>query len=390
MADIFTKDELRTLVEVQTVGCICVSIYMPTYRAGRADVQQNPVRLKKMLREAHQRLEKNGLKRVEATAYLEPAQRLLDDNFFWVNMSDGLAIFLSKDYFHYYRFPTQLPELVAVANRFLVKPLLPVLAVDGRFYVMAISQKAVRLLQCTRFSFNELNIAGKIPQSLAEAFKFDDIDREKQYHVHYGRGLASFNGQMVSAHGPEVEETKENLMRFFFLVDRSLQREFLHNETAPLVMIGVDYLFPIYKKANTYQYLLDKGVEGNPDKMNSVELHQKGVSVVEPYFKKRQKEAMRLYSEFAGLGRTTNDLEKIVSESYNGRVSTLFVAASLQKWGNYDPFTNKVEIHLKEESCDVDLLDFVAAHTLAHRGDVYAVEADKVPCGTPAAAVLRY
>ena len=390
MESILTKDELRTLVGVQTVGCICVSIYMPTYRAGRADVQQNPVRLKKLLREAHQRLEKNGLKRVEASNYLEPAQKLLDDSFFWVNMSDGLVIFLSKDYFRYYRFPTQLPELVAVANRFLVKPLLPVLAVDGRFYVMAISQKAVRLLQCTRFSFNELNIAGKIPQSLAEALQFENIDREKQYHVHYGRGLASFNGQMVSAHGPEVEETKENLMRFFFLVDRSLQREFLHNETAPLVMIGVDYLFPIYKKANSYQHLLDKGVEENPDKMSSAELHQQGVGVVEPYFKKRQEEARRLFDEFAGAGRTTNDLEKIVTESYNGRVNILFVAASVQKWGNYDPFTNKVGIHLKEEPCDVDLLDFVAAHTLAHRGDVYAVEPDKVPCGTPAAAVLRY
>jgi len=131
-------------------------------------------------------------------------------------------------------------------------------------------------------------------------------------------------------------------------------------------------------------------VEGNPDKVSSLELHQLGVGMMEPYFKRRQEEAARLYRESFSLGRSFHDLEKIVLESYHGRVNVLFVASNLQKWGNYDPFNDRVEIHEKEESCDVDLLDFVAAHTLAHRGDVYAVVADKVPDGAPAAAVLRY
>lgn len=149
--DIFSRDELRPLIEVHTVGCISVSIYMPTFRAGRADVQQNPVRLKNLLREAQERLEKIGLRRAEAHAYLGPAQSLLDDGTFWLDMSDGLVVFLSKDYFRYYRLPTEFTELVVVANRFHIKPLLPMLATDGRFYVLAISQNTVRLLQCTRW-----------------------------------------------------------------------------------------------------------------------------------------------------------------------------------------------------------------------------------------------
>lgn len=386
--DIFPKTELRKLVEAQTVGCISTSIYLPTFRAGRTEVQQNPIRLKKALREAQERLEKVGLRRTEANAYLQPARRLLQDSSFWVNVSDGLAIFLSKDYLRYYRLPIQFPELVVVANRFHVKPLLPMIATDGRFYVMAISQNAVRLLQCTRFSFHEIDIAGKIPRSLAEALRFEDVGREAKYRDHFG--VSGLGGGMVTAHGAEVEETKENLLRFFFLVDRSLQSGFLHNETAPLVLASVDYLFPIYRKANTYKYLLAKEVEGNPDKMSSIELHQLGVSMVEPSFEKKQEEAVRLYHEFTGLRRTTDILENIVAESYQGRVHILFVAGNQQKWGTYDPSTDTVEVHPEEESCDVDLLDFAVAHTLAHRGEVYAVEANKVPGGAPAAAVLRY
>ncbi len=386
--DIITRDELRTLVEMQTVGCICISIYLPTYRAGRSEVQQNPVRLKKQLRDAQERLLAIGLRQPEVDAYLQPAQRLLEDSFFWTTMSDGLAIFLSKDYFHYYRLPTQFPEMVVVANRFHIKPLLPLLTSDGPFYVMAISQKTVRLLHCTRFGFNELNISGKIPQSLAETLKYEDVDRQTQYNMHFA--VPGTGGRLVSGHGDEVEETKEYILRFFYLVDRGLQREFLHNETAPLVLVSVDYLFPIYKKANTYEHLINKAVEGSPDKMTLSELHQHGVSVMEPYFKQRQDEALRRYREFAGLKRSTSDLGKIVSDSYHGRVYILFIANNQQKWGSYDPFEDRVEIHSKEEPCDVDLLDFVAAHTLAHRGDVYAIEAEKIPDGALAAAVLRY
>ncbi|MDO8490812.1 MAG: hypothetical protein Q7T04_02210 [Dehalococcoidia bacterium] len=388
--DILAKDELKALVQTQTQPGVCVSIYMPTYRPGSPDVQQNPLRFRKLLEQAQQRLTGTGLKRAEADKYLEPAERLLEDTFFWLNVSDGLAVFLSRDYFRYYRLPAQFPELVAVANRFHVKPLLTITAADGLFYVLAISQKTVRLLQCTRFSFNEVNIAGKIPRSLAEALRYDDVDREAQYHQHSGRGVPGLGNTGVTAHGDEVEDTKDNLLRFFFLVDRGLQREILHNETAPLVVMGVDYLFPIYRKANTYRHLLDKEVEGNPDKMAAHELHRLAVSVVEPQFKKRQEEATRIYRESAGLGRATTDLDKIVAESYNGRVYILFVAANQQKWGSYDPVANKVETHSQEESRDVDLLDFAVSQTLAHRGEVYAVEADKVPGGGPAAAALRY
>jgi len=389
--DVFSKDELKTLVSFQEVGCICVSIYMPTYRPGRADVQQNPVRLRNLLRQAHEGLMKAGLRKPEADAYLVPAERLLDDSFFWMNMSDGLAIFLSRDYFRYYRLPVSFPEMAVTANRFHVKPLLPMLSTDGRFFVMALSQHTVRLLQCTRFGFQPLNVDGRVPKSLGEALRFDHFDRETQYHEHFGvKSLGGTAGATLTAHGPEVEDTKENLERFFFMVDRGLQRELLHNETAPLVIVSVGYLFPIYQKANTYEYLLDKEATGSPDKMTDGELHRLALGVVTPYFKKRQEEMVRRYASLTGSKQATNDIKKIVPDAYFGRVYAVFVDAAQQRWGTFDPVENKVEVHDTEKSCDVDLLDFVAAHTLAHRGEVYALPKEKFPSDAPVAAVLRY
>ena len=387
--EIFTKDDLNELIKLETVGCICVSLYMPTFRTGRAEVQQNPVRLKKFLKEAEERLEKIGLKRTETDKYLQQVKALLDDSAFWVNMSDGLVVFLSLDYFRYFRLNIPLPELVVVGNRFHISPLLPLLATDQRFYVLAISQNLVRLLRCNRFSYDELDIKGKIPLSLSDALQFDDIKGAEKDHAHYS--VTKLDGGSVAiAHNAEVDSNKNNLLRFFSQVDKGLQRDFIHEETAPLVMVSVGYLFPIYKKANTYKYLFNKEIEGNPDKISSSELHKLGFDIIEPYMLKKQDEAIRQYIKLAGKGRTTDILESIVSDAYHGKIQSLLITENQQKWGKYDTFSDKVEIHAKEESCDIDLLDFAAAQTIAKGGEVYVIPGSKMPGDISAAAVLRY
>jgi hypothetical protein len=191
------------------------------------------------------------------------------------------------------------------------------------------------------------------------------------------------------ARGDDIDDTKGNLLRFFYLIDKGIQREFLSEETTPLVIVGVDYLFPIYKEANTYAHLFDKAVEGSPDRWSNLKLHKLGLDIVKPYFETCQDEARKLYVKYEG-SRSTDKLAKIISEAYHGRVYALFVAADQQKWGTYDTFEDKLAVHSKEETCDIDLLDFAAAHTLVHGGGVYIVETDKLPSKSPAAAVLRY
>ncbi len=386
--EIITKDDLNELIKLETVGCICVSMYMPTFRTGRVDVQQNPIRLKKLLKEAEERLEKIGLKRTETDKYLQQAKALLDDSSFWVNMSDGLVVFLSLDYFRYFRLSIPLPEMAVVGNRFQISPLLPLLATDQRFYVMAVSQNSVRLLRCNRFSHDELDIKGIIPLSLSDALKYDDIKGAEKDHAHYS--VAELNGGSISiAHNAEVDANKNNLLQFFYQVDKGLQNGFLKNETAPLVIVSVDYLFPIYRKANTYKYLLNKEVAGNPDRIPSSDLRNLAYEVIEPRFINKQNDAIQQYIKLAGKGRTTDILESIVSEAYQGKIESLLIAENQRIWGKYDPFTDKVEIHEKEESCDIDLLDFAAAQTIAKGGEVHVIPGSKMP-GNVFAAVLRY
>ncbi len=380
-----SKDELKTLMQKQKG--LCVSIFMPTHRAG-AETQQNPIRLRNLLRKAEDRLIESGLRAQEAEELLKPTQEILGNGLFWRRQSDGFAMFLSSDVFKYYSLPLDFRELLVITDRFHIKPLLPILSGDGQFHVLALSQNQVRLLQGTRQSVNEVDLEG-VPKNLADALQSDIFGKQLRSHtgasVGGGDRSSMFHGQGA---GTEVPK-KDNILRYFKLIDKGLY-ELLRDKREPLVLAGVDYLFPIYKEANSYPHILDEGITGNPEGLSAEELHKEAWAVVHPHFQKAQEEAISLYMQSAGTGLTSSDVEEIVQAAYHGRVGSLFVAVGLQQWGAFDPDSNEVHLRQKAEPGDEDILDFAAIQTFLNGGDVYAVRPEKVPDNAPMAAVFRY
>ncbi len=387
---VLTRDDLRTLSRKH--NGLCVSIYMPTHRAGR-EVQQDPIRLKNLLGNALDRMVTGGVRAPEARELLKPAEMLLHNGLFWQHQSDGLALFVSPEMFHHYRLPFDFEELVIVTDRFHIKPLLPLLSGDGRFYVLALSQNEVRLLQGTRYSVSEVDLED-VPESLAEALRYNDPEKRLQFHTgtrtpgSKGERPAIFHGQGVAS----ADDPKDYILRYFHQVDEGLHGLLLRGEEVPLVLAGVDYLLPLYKEANSYPHLVDEGIEGNPEAMSAEELHEHAWAIVHPLFLSARKEAAALYRQLAGAGseQASSDRKEIIPAAYHGRVDTLFVAVGLQQWGAFDPETNAVHLHERAEPGDEDLLDFAAIHTLSNGGSVHAVEPEKVPDDAPLAAVFRY
>ncbi|MDO8785970.1 MAG: hypothetical protein Q7J12_07100, partial [Syntrophales bacterium] len=119
------------------------------------EIQQNQIRLRNLLREAEEKLLAGGRRPAEVKTSLEPVQGILGNALFWRRQRDGLAIFLTPDIFRFYCLPIDFEELVVLADRFHIKPLLPILRGDERFYLLALSQNEVRLLEGSRHSVRE-------------------------------------------------------------------------------------------------------------------------------------------------------------------------------------------------------------------------------------------
>lgn len=386
--DRLSQKEIKRLLE-QHKGP-CVSIFLPTSRGG-LESQQDKLRLRHQIRDSENRLLLENLRSTDVEKLLEPFNALLENGIFWLHTSDGLAIFRTSGMFRSYRLPYRFQEQVVVSDHFYLKPLLPLLACGGRFYLLALSQNAMRLLEGTRFSIQELELPETVPVNLAEAFTYEEAVNEVSYYSRSSGAFVGKGGRKAAIfYGHEVghDESKDHLLRYFQHIDRGLH-ELLQDESAPLVLAGVEYLFPIYQQANTYPYLLHQGVPGNPDKLISDELHARALEVVEPYFLQVQARSAAQYRENVGTARTSNAIREIMPAAYYGQIGVLFVAIDLEVWEHFDPARNIVHVHKEARFKDHDLLDEAATQTLIHRGSVYAVEHVQVPDESPVAAVFR-
>ncbi len=378
-------EDLKELVE-QPQG-ICVSIYMPTYPAG-PETRQNPIRFKNLLREAEAKLDELGIS--DPSRLLQPAADITEED--WQHQDQGLAIFLADGFFRSYRLPIPCDELVVVSEQFHLKPLMPLLTRDSEFYVLALSQQEIRFFEATRYGIHAVEIEG-MPKSMDDALQYDETAKAGQFRISTSKGGTANSAQQAgSFHGqgsPDRDDIKQDILQYFHIVDHALH-EFLRDKRAPLVLVGVEYLLPIYREANNYGHLLEEGVTENPEILKPAALHAQVLPIVEPYFSQAEQAAIEHYQEMTTTGKTSADPKEAIPAAYYGRVEQLFVAVGVQQWGNFDPQAMELQMHADAEPGDEDLLNAAAVQTLLNGGKVYAVEPEKVPDAAPLAAVFRY
>ncbi|MFH1258762.1 MAG: hypothetical protein ABII74_02930 [Elusimicrobiota bacterium] len=385
--DLIQKSDLKELIAREKGWC--VSIYLSTHRRVTYTLDDQ-IRFKNMFRQAEGFLLQKGVPKLEVEKMLKPLQAVLGDTLFFQHQGDGLAFFLSAETLVYYRLPLVFEELVVVSNHFHLKPLLPIVMDDGQFYVLAISQNKVRLLQSSRYSCQEIKVKG-MPESLAETIQHDIYEPHLQFHSGVSSRMTKGGkrGSICHLQAEDIDDFKINIGRFFQQVNQGLHN-FLKEAHSPLVLACVEYQGSIYRQVNTYPYLVEDSVPGNPELLTAEELRFLAWPLVEPFFRRKQEEAMKRYNQLAKTEKVSNKLESIVPAAHHGRVDSLFVAVGVQKWGIFDSINEAVELHPKEIAGDDDLLNLAAFHTLLHGGTVYAVHPGQLPDQSLISAIFRY
>lgn len=379
--DILSTEELRELVEKRSPHSL--SLFMPAHKTG-SGMMQDPIRLKNLLKQAENKLSEQGLRHTKE--FLEPIQSKLQDQGFWQHMSDGLAIFRSPDMTRFYRIPVSFEELVTVNERFHIKPVLPLFSENGNYNILALSQNHIRLLRGSRNTITELELKD-VPLSLEEFLKLDDYEKNQQFHTETGPASGEATRPAMFFGQEDDNEQFEQIIRWFREIDNVVTPS-LNGE--PLMLYGVEYLHPLYRKANNYNGLLDYKVTGNPDHLKVHDLHGKSWQVIEPYFNKAKEQDIARFQELAGTGKTASTVDDALPAAAHGRVEALFVPLNEHSWGIYDPETAQVEKNDHPQNGVEDLLDLTAVYTVVNNGTVYVVDQKQVPGGGEVAGVFRY
>ncbi len=353
----------------------CVSIFIPTQRAGKEVLEGKNkkhlhsewVQIRKHLKE--QKVDESIIDKIG-----EPIEKLIEDRDFWRHQSDGLAIFTSPDFFKKFTIPVNFEAYHYVGNEFYVKPLVPAMTGDGKFNILAIQLEDVKLFEATRYSIAPIEIDDLTPGRLEERVGFDYKEKALQFRTQgEGGEKTQFHG-----HGGSERDEKTEIKQFFRAVDQGL-REYLVKENLPLVVYCQDYLFPIYKDANTYNHLVDEVIPGNPNDSDLLGIHKKALEIMESHLHDSRNEKIEKYKELSSTENTTSAISDIIPAVYQGKVDTLFIENRTEVWGDYNENNMQVEFADNNENGSISLLNLAAKKTIEMGGKVYLVEHEFMP-----------
>ena len=90
-----------------------------------------------------------------------------------------------------------------------------------------------------------------------------------------------------------------------------------------------------------------------------------------------------------GTGKTSTQLEDVVSAAYFSRVEQLLIKNRASQYGSFNPEENRV--YLTEQGNEqYDLYNFAAIKTISNGGQVYILDEEKMPDGENIIAFYRF
>jgi hypothetical protein len=395
-----TEEVIRKLIEA--VEPPVVTAYIPTVR-GPVQPQENSLQLRDLLRRVEGRLEDAGLSRRDIDDLLEPLVRLLDDDRFWRDQLDGLALVRDMRTLQAWRLPFSVPAVISVEDAPAIRHLLRAVYPRRHVYVLALSQHAVRLFHANHLGIRELSLDDvDIPRSVDDALRYDDLQKpELQHHPTTGPGRAH-EGRAATpqghggrrhafhGHGESGEDEKTQIRRFLQAVDNGIA-EFLSGTGAPLLLAAVENVAALYRQVSRHGQILDEVVEGSPDRLSEQRLHDRSLPIIERYTRRRLQEVRDAYGAAGGAGLATSDAIEVLAAAHEGRIRILLVASDAALRGRFDPTTREIDVVPEGPSPGAgDLVEEACRTCVMTSSEVYVLDPDDMVEDGSLAAILRY
>jgi len=383
--EVISREQFNELANYR--GEHCISVYLPTHRAGvEVNQKQDALVFKNALQKINNDLQKKNIDPETINQILKPGFELHSNPLFWNNQLDGLAIFMADGYFKTIQLPFKVKEEQFLNHTFFLTPLIPAITSDEEFYVLVLSKHDAQFFEGNAFGMQRIMVEG-LPNAMDDVVHFEEKDDLRLFRQggKGGTGSASFHG-----HGEGQLDDKANIGLYFQEVDRTLFSEVLHDKNKPLLLAGVEYLIPIYKGISRYNFIVDDCICGNQEHENINSLYAKAREKLVPYFQQRTNKALENYYNQIATSLTSSIPEDVIPASFYAQISDLFICRDEHIWGRFNEQDNKLEIHRGQQDGDDDLIDRAAIKTYLNGGGVYVLEKEKMPKEAVIAAFMRY
>jgi hypothetical protein len=334
----------------------------------------------------HRIVLKNLLKQTR-NLVTDDTHQLLENHFERLERSklrgSGMVVFHDPEATRSYALPAAVERQVSVSDQFQLRPVLALLSEARRFWILAISRNAVRVLLSEWNGVRRVEPPRHMPRSLSDSLATDGGEKQLQWHTGASK-MAIYHG-----HGLGERRTDEDLRRYLAAVDSGLEQT-LRDGTAPppdpVVLAGVRDLTSRLQMLSKNEQIVEEFVEGNPDQWSDLELVERAAPIATRVLESRRRATRRRAKQLAHTRFVSFGVPDTVAAALAGRVDTLFIAKGQRRWGKVWTPPPKAA-----PPGPVDLLDLAAIRTYELGGQVFMLNTEEMPDErAPISALLRH
>lgn len=270
-----------------------------------------------------------------------------------------------------YRLPNRLTEIVDVADRFHLGPLLRSITFPQVALVLAFSQNSVRLLEVLpEGGPSEVELA-ELPEGVADSVPIAHVDDRAP------------RGKTQSSMAE-----RSHLRVYCRRVDDAV-RSATAGQDVPLILAAAEPLQSIYRSVSRYPFLAATGIEGNPEDTPDTELAERARAILDELYAIQLAALVDIFERRMAEGRAGTDVANIARAATFGMVDTLFVDIDSVVPGFVDD-DGAVEFAEVDDAAAYSVADEIARRVWANGGRILAVRREDIPGGGELAAILRY
>ena len=387
--DIPTPAEFKALAAMKDETC--VSLYVPTEPL-RERERQNRIMLKDLAAQALQQLRDAGIEKRQIAPIEAQLRRLAgadendtdDDKIrklqnkkpnpideFWKFQGLSLAVLATPQMMRTFRLPYRPKPLAEVSNRFHLTPLIRAMTSPQDIFVLALTEKGVRLL----------HVFVNLPPTRIHV---PDLPHDAEQVAR----RASIRERNQKGHLQGSEAAKFLLYKFARRVDQALL-SVLAERAAPLVLAADEPLASIYRSLNTHPGLIDDTIAGNPDLMTDAQLEDAALSILDRLYERQLKAIIARFDELKPR-RATTDVSYAAHAATAAAIEELLVDLDAVIPGLVSEIDGSVTYASSDNAEVYSVVDEIARRALCAGARVFGARRDVLPERAPLVAILRY
>lgn len=359
----------------------CISIFFSTHRNPN-ESQKDIITFKNVLKELEKKLVDFST-RSEVKKIIQPLIDLQQDQPFWQNNHEGIAIYLNQDACIIYRLPVAFETQVHVHDNYYILPLIQYFQHRIMCDVLVLSKTDFSLMTYDTGYTSALELPEGVHTNIKDVLGDEKISA---YLAHGSYGGAGGHA-MYHGHKDINNEMDKDVDKYFRYVDAVVNKHISAQRQRPLILVALPEQQSIFRQLSDNQYLHEKGIEQSTQNIDEKRLLPLIKSIFVNDFRVKIMARIDQYHQAKGKNLATDHHHDIAKAARFNNIKTLFIENQRNIIGHLNLSATNEEDQPKKKK---DILNALVLFGMQQGVEILSLDTADMPTKNGVAVIHRF